>query len=322
MEKNKILPTVSIILTTYNSEKYIEKMLESIQEQKCKDFELIIVDDGSKDHTPTICQMLTEGYVFQKKLIFLKQNQGVSNARNIGMKNATGLFLFFIDSDDYLEKNCISTFIESGYNKRGKDSLIIMPYRYVNEHDVQIKEVSTYDSLENSEQVLKDIVINKQVKSVLWNKFFSKKVIQNNNLSFDPNLTIGEDFLFVVQYVKNSRDCLLVSSTPVYNYRVHKDSVITTQRTSKCLSVHSASEWHAITLVELLLNEQYNEEILCRKVMIANKLLKKNTTQATYELSKELKIYLKKNLYKILILTKITVKQKLLSIYNTFRMTD
>ena len=101
---------VSIIVPIYNTEEYIDKCVESIINQTYKEIEIILIDDGSTDNSPILCDKWEEK---DKRIhvIHLK-NGGVSRARNIGLKNANGKYISFIDSDDYVESNFIEVMIE------------------------------------------------------------------------------------------------------------------------------------------------------------------------------------------------------------------
>ena len=105
MEKN----LVSIITPVYNGEKYIEKCIESVLNQTYKNLEMIIVDDGSIDNSENIIKKYTKENSFIK-YIKLKENRGISNARNVALKNATGRFVAFLDCDD-IQELCGSKFL-------------------------------------------------------------------------------------------------------------------------------------------------------------------------------------------------------------------
>ena len=98
------MPSVSIIIPVYNVEKYIEKCLESLVNQTLEDIELIIVNDGSTDNSENIILQYKEKYPNKIKY-YTKQNGGLSDARNFGMPFATGKYVAFLDSDDYVETN-------------------------------------------------------------------------------------------------------------------------------------------------------------------------------------------------------------------------
>ena len=100
---------LSIIIPVYNSGKYLEKCISSIKRNKCEEYEIIIIDDGSNDGTSEICDKYSDE--FQIKVIHQK-NSGVSNARNRGLKLARGEYITFVDSDDYVSPDYVGTIIQ------------------------------------------------------------------------------------------------------------------------------------------------------------------------------------------------------------------
>ena len=96
-------PVVSVIIPVYNAEHYLERCLESIQKQSLRDFELILVDDGSADRSPEICRRYQARD--SRVQVLTGENHGAAAARNRGMERACGEYLIFLDSDDYIDKN-------------------------------------------------------------------------------------------------------------------------------------------------------------------------------------------------------------------------
>ena len=124
---------ISIIIPAYNVEKYIEKCVESVLNQTFADFELILVDDGATDNTPLICDRL--GLLDERVLVSHKNNGGLSDARNFGLRLATGDFVTFIDSDDYVATNYLEVLIQPLLKNK----------------EVSISMVSTQELLENNQ---------------------------------------------------------------------------------------------------------------------------------------------------------------------------
>ena len=121
---------ISIILPVYNVEKYVEKCLNSIKNQDYKNFEAIIVDDGSKDKSVEIIE------AFIKKddrfKLYHKENGGLSDARNFGMNFVTGKFVIFIDSDDYIENKMLTTLYENITKEKADVSICGIYNIYIN----------------------------------------------------------------------------------------------------------------------------------------------------------------------------------------------
>lgn len=113
--------TVSIIVPVYNVEQYLHKTIGSVCEQTYSNWELILVNDGSKDQSGSICDAYAEKN--SRIRVFHTVNQGVSSARNLGIENACGKWVTFLDSDDYLNRNCLETL--SGYEKLETLSVVV-----------------------------------------------------------------------------------------------------------------------------------------------------------------------------------------------------
>ena len=117
------MPKVSVIVPVYNVEKYIDKCLKSLVNQTLSDIEIIVVNDGSTDNSETIIKQYLEKYQNKIKYV-IKQNGGLSDARNYGMKFATGEYIAFLDSDDYVD----NTIYEKMYNKATEEQCDFVEY--------------------------------------------------------------------------------------------------------------------------------------------------------------------------------------------------
>ena len=116
-------PKVSIIVPVYNAEKYLERCVNSLRNQTLKDIEIIVVNDGTKDDS---IKLIEENFNDNRIKIFNKENGGLASARNFGIKKAKGEYLFFVDSDDFIETDCLLDM----YNvaKKNKTDLVICDY--------------------------------------------------------------------------------------------------------------------------------------------------------------------------------------------------
>ena len=181
------MPLFSIIVPVYKTEQYLEKCIQSILEQNYNNFELILVDDGSPDRCPQICD------AYQKRddriKVFHKTNGGVSSARNLGLKVATGKYIWFVDSDDYIEKFSLQQLYENQ-----KEQLADM-YIFNNG---SIHELSSADI----NDFFKKYYFTYVVGFGPWNKIYKREIIMSNSLCFDTEETIGEDLLFNIDYYK------------------------------------------------------------------------------------------------------------------------
>ena len=136
------MPKVTLIIHVYNSEKYISKCLDSILEQTYKDYEILIVNDGSKDNSQKIINEYKNKY--PEKIISIEQeNKGVSETRNESIKRANGEYIMFIDNDDYLDKDYIETFVNE-IEKKDYD-IVLGGYRRITETGKVLKELKLQD---------------------------------------------------------------------------------------------------------------------------------------------------------------------------------
>ena len=194
MMKNLFL---SIIIPVYNVESYLTRCLESIMNQNTKNCEIILVDDGSKDNSGAICDKYAAK--FQNIICIHKENGGLSDARNVGMKYATGEYIWFIDSDDYVTDECLDKLKEE--LKNNPCDVLVCQSKIVDEAS------NTYD--ERQYTILKKMyssheymeTLRRHPKSVLFCAQFhiaQRKFIENNNFSFQTGI-LHEDELWTPQ---------------------------------------------------------------------------------------------------------------------------
>lgn len=206
-------PQISIIVPVYNVEKYLPSCLDSILKQTYYNFELLLINDGSTDKSGIICD---DYALLDKRIkIFHKQNSGVSNTRNLGIKNATGDWICFVDSDDILESNYLQVFVNL-ISKHKADCYItsykVMPIKKMRSI---ILEESCYDKTNLYNLIIK--LRNNTLLGYPWNKLFRTDIIKKNNIHFDELITFHEDEIFVLQYFKHS-ESIYFSPKQTYNY--------------------------------------------------------------------------------------------------------
>ena len=197
LESNQA-PKVSVIVPVYKVEKYLPECIESILAQTFTDFELILVDDGSPDNSGKIC----DDYAARDSRIrvFHKENGGVSSARNLGLDNARGEWIAFVDSDDWIDTNMLQKMIAVAM--LGTD-LVISGY-----HTVKKTKRYTREGLSvlsgNSTRFFASLFVNGFINSPCF-KLFRNKVISSKRIRFYDNIGIGEDTIFVTCYFKHIR---------------------------------------------------------------------------------------------------------------------
>lgn len=210
-------PAISIIVPIYNSEKYLGRCIDSILSQSFTDFELILVDDGSKDTSPQICDEYAS--IDKRIRVIHKKNGGVSSARNMGLSAIFGEYFCFSDSDDTVEPNALKLMYEIINN--GNFDLVIAGYNRYDESGTKIFGMNPSEvELLSKESALKEMYRPKDgdYQGYLWNKLFRSDIIHQAGLTFNEEIYFNEDRLFITQYIcALSRD-VAYTRTPVYNY--------------------------------------------------------------------------------------------------------
>ena len=212
-------PKISVIVPVYNVEKYLPRCIDSILTQTFTDFELLIIDDGSTDNSSKICDEYAKKDA--RVRVFHKENGGVGSARNMGICEAKGQWICFVDSDDWLEINCYSSLMED-------DDVADLTYfgcccRFIDGGSTSYSPPSFYsidrNKVEEKLACLKDNTQHFEYLGYTWNKLFRKDIIDRQQIFFINGLTLREDELFTLSYARYATS-LRVKSDILYNYRV------------------------------------------------------------------------------------------------------
>lgn len=202
MEIGNLKPTVSIIIPVYNAQQYLPITVDSILAQTYTDFELLLIDDGSKDDSLTVCESYAKKDSRVK--VFHKENGGVSSARNCGLHHASGYYITFADNDDYMFPDCIETMVKEG---EGYDLLICSWLGAT-------REVLNVQELLKRRKVTKECICAKNIKDMaevipkigykntsVWNQLFKKSIIEEHHIRFEQ--IQREDELFSFTYFQH-----------------------------------------------------------------------------------------------------------------------
>ena len=210
MKKTK----VSIIVPVYGVEKYLRKCLDTLVNQTLKDFEIIVVNDGSPDNSQLIIDEYSKKY--SNIHAYIKENGGLSDARNYGLKYASGEYIAFVDSDDYVSKDMF----EKMYNKAisGNFDLVICDLNLVYENSTDITLVSS--NVNNDTTNIKKLM--KNIYPVAWNKLY-KRTLFNNKVYFKERVWFEDvEFLYrMLPFVKT----IGVVKEPFYQYLQRQGSI-------------------------------------------------------------------------------------------------
>lgn len=207
-------PLLSIIVPVYNAEKWIKKCIDSILSQTFSDFELILVDDGSKDSSGRIC----DDYKSTDKRIKVLHvaNGGVSNARNIGIGNASGKWLSFIDSDDWISQNYLKSFniVDAEYDICYQGIQYVFP----NGTTEDLFSYSDVTICKNNVNI-NDIERNRLLfDGCPVAKIFRTSIVNKYAIRFNTRLCMHEDHIFVFDYLLHANNISCISNIG-YNYR-------------------------------------------------------------------------------------------------------
>lgn len=215
-------PKISIIVPIYNVEKYLEKCISSLLNQTFSDFELILVNDGSPDNCGKICDSFKEKDS-RIKVLHL-ENGGVCRARNKGMEIASGDFYAFVDSDDWVEENYIKDFAEHIED----DETVIIQNAIRDKNDVSD---FNFFGFEDESFILEEDFATMITKNIYylpqgfpWNKLYSRKIIETNNLKFDPAIKLGDDEKWNFEYFRYTKKAVFVSRAN-YHYQYNPSSI-------------------------------------------------------------------------------------------------
>lgn len=217
---------VSIIIPVYNSEKYINKCIDSILNQTYSNLEIILVNDGSSDRSAEICY----NYSINYKNIYLynKKNGGTSEAKNLGIDKATGKFLLFIDSDDYIDNKYVENLIDAA--DLNNVDLVVAGYKvdYENQN-YSIDITSRFNKIYNGYEEIREGILDLELSEILnvgVCKVYKNDIIKKFNLKFDVSLDTGEDLVFNCQYLKYIKNMKIIPNTEYHYVRRDTTSLV------------------------------------------------------------------------------------------------
>ena len=211
---------ISIIVPVYNAEKYIEKCIDSIIGQTYKNIEIILIDDGSTDSSGIICDKYLKKDARIKVLHI--NNSGVSNARNIGLDKATGEWIVFVDSDDWIESNFCEK-LYAGLISNPKVDIVCSGYKRIYSYTEEFINCNNKNILYNANQYLLKLLNVQNGYGFCHMKMIRRDCIKD--IRFNNKLVVAEDALFNMQILKNVNEVLQIGEG-LYNYRFNENSLV------------------------------------------------------------------------------------------------
>lgn len=220
---------VSVIVPVYNVEKFIDKCLNSLVNQTLKEIEIIVVNDGSPDNSQKIIDKYVKKYP-EKVQSFIKENGGQGSARNYGLKKASGEYIGYVDSDDFVEKDMYKKL----YNKAKENNYdIVVCGNYNVSEDYQNKNIDAFINNYNTD--LENIFFGKMA---VWNKIYKRDILIKNKLEFKEKVWY-EDLAFTLKAIMNSNTFAFIDE-PLYDYLIREGSTMNNSNVQRNLEILDA----------------------------------------------------------------------------------
>ena len=220
---------ISVIVPVYNVAQYLEKSIASIQQQTYKNLEIILVDDGATDESGRLCEQIAEQD--ERVLVYHKENEGLSQARNDGLKQAHGDYVIFIDSDDYIHSEMIASLYQQLVKEDADVSSCGVMNVYANSESPQTENQDDYFVCD-TETFLREYLIGEKIPGTICNKLIKKEVAAQ--LTFPKGL-IYEDAYYHFDLIKVAKK-YVVNTNPYYYYFHRGDSITTKPYAEKDLA--------------------------------------------------------------------------------------
>ncbi len=257
---------ISVIVPVYNCEKYIRRLVESILNQSYGNFELILVNDGSKDNTLAILKDFKD----RRVQIISKENSGVSDTRNVGFNKSKGELICFLDADDYIDQGFFQEIIEI-FDRYPELDLLNFGF-YSDVEDLQLQQLSSdkiayKDVLYSSHNEIKEDFVNLWDSAMLYNpcnKVYLSSIIRENNLKY-PSFNYGEDVQFNRDYLMHVKK-FYNSSKAFYHYIREREGAVTNTYNPKFFDIRKKefTEFNAYFELWEIEKEKYYE-FSCRR---------------------------------------------------------
>ena len=221
---------ITVIINVYNGEKYIKKCIDSIINQTYKDLEILIINDGSTDNTLNICNSYNDSRI----RIISEKNKGLSLSRNTGIDNAKGEYLYFVDSDDYIEKDTIEYLYDLCIKYNSKISCC--RELDIHNYDFNFKNEKEKIDILSSKDYLIKILFNENRSGTIWNKLIKKDVF--DNLRFEDRII---NDVALVYKLPLKVDKIVYSNQIKYYYLIRSDSIMGKHSHLRAIDQYDAS---------------------------------------------------------------------------------
>lgn len=222
-------PQISVIVPIYRIEKYLPKCIESLLEQSFTDFELILVDDGSPDNCPKICDNYARGD--SRIRVIHKENGGLLSARKEGLRKARGKYISYVDGDDWVDHYYLDILYKLA-EANSSDLVVTGHFREFNGkiETIRPKLTGVYDRKDIELTILPNAIYNGQfcehgISTYVWNKLYKKELLSKVLYDVPNEIIMGEDAAITYAYLSISQS-ITISRIPLYYYRQRSDSIV------------------------------------------------------------------------------------------------
>lgn len=218
------IPFFSIIIPVFNMEKTLERCVDSVLKQSCKDWEIILVNDGSIDKSGVISKSFSENH--ENIHYYFQENKGVSSARNLGIEKSNAEWMIFLDADDYWDDNYLQKIFEC---TKSNCDIVITGITKILENRNQIKILSDKIGFFSIDDLLVDFMsvqLNSGIYGFVSNKIIKTSIVKKNQLKFNNRIKLCEDLDFFTRYFLNCNTVFITTeSGNFYNYIDKKNEV-------------------------------------------------------------------------------------------------
>lgn len=201
---------LSVIIPVYNAEKFIKRALDSLILPNCPLFEIICIDDGSKDNSGKICDAYARKY--NNIHVFHKQNGGVASARNMGLQYATGDYIAWLDADDYIEPQWFSSISPILENKN--PDCLLFDYYLVDGNNRYRQSLEWEHNISNQKYIF-ELTCDNRLKSYLWMHIIKRSILEEQRFSTDA--IVLEDYQMLTNIAENFQTIIYINKC-LYNY--------------------------------------------------------------------------------------------------------
>lgn len=276
------MPQVSIIVPVYKVEKYIHRCVDSLVNQTLRDIEIILVDDGSPDNCPMICDQLSESD--ERIKVVHKQNGGLSSARNAGMKVAVGRYLGFVDSDDDVELDMYEKMVSIA-EENAVDFVMADYKRILGDGTSYIKTLDIDGGYYDREKIVKDVFPNLIMRPNLeygpllsvWHCIYNREFLNRIGLTFDDEVKWSEDNIFSAIMGYHCNSFFYMKGSALYHYYSNPGTITTSYRKGSWI-VYSLMNSHLHDFFDKVTDYDFSYQLKLHMLFYACNCINQETT--------------------------------------------